>query len=161
MEICSNIAYFCSESLKDANIFVILTSDKSNSISPKLFSRVKKANKSNSDLFISINIGYDENESENIFKCYYFEGIKSFSRNGKKLSDFLCKEFKTNFSCIATLSSGAGYAVLKDTNMTSVYLEVGNINNADQAMLFKKRDYQKRIGDCIANAIIKYIKENL
>jgi len=161
IEICFNIVNYCVESLKNANISVILTSDRPGSVLTKLFSRIKKANKSNGDMLVSINIGYDENEAENIFKCYYFQGMKSFSRGGKKLADFLCKEFETVFPNIVTKSSGASYAVLKDTNMTSVYLEVGNINNPGQALLFEEKEYQKKIGDCIVNAVLKYIKEIL
>ena len=90
----------------------------------------------------------------------YFKGIKSFSRNGKRLADLICSEFE-NISGVSVQSSGASYAVLKDMNMTSVYIEGGNMNNKDLAVLLADRDFQQRTGRCIADAIIRYIAENL
>ncbi|MDD3520126.1 MAG: peptidoglycan-binding protein [Actinomycetota bacterium] len=161
IDFCSKISYFCSEILKANALSVFVTSEKTGSSYPRLFSRIKKANKSKGDLLLSINISCNENEDENIFRCHYFKGIKSFSRNGKILADFLCNEFEKNMPDTTVESLGASYAILKDTNMTSVYIEAGNMNNKKMAALLAKEDFQAQTGRCIADAIIKYIRENL
>ena len=161
IDICSKISEICSDILKNNGFLVSVTSDKAGNPYEGIFSRIKKANKAKGDLLVSTNIGYGENKDENILQCYYFKGIKSFSRNGKRLADLICSEFEKNISGVSVQSSGASYAVLKDTNMTSVYIEGGNMNNKDLAVLLADRDFQQRTGRCIADAIIRYIAENL
>lgn len=161
INLCSQISVFCSEILKNNGFEVFYTSDKTNTSSPGLFSRIKKANKAKGDLIVSINIGFDENKDENIFRAYYFKGIKSFSRNGKRLADLICAEFEKRIPDIFSESSGASFAVLKDTNMTSVYIEAGNMNNKNMAALLADRDFQQKTGMCIADALIKYIREDI
>ncbi len=161
IDVSLKISDICSDLLKNSGFSVSFTSGKKENSYEGIFTRIKKANKSKGDLLVSINIGYSDNESYNMLRCYFFKGIKSFSRNGKKLADLICSEFEKNITGITARSSGASYAVLKDTNMTSVYIEAGNMNNKNPAVLSANRDFQENTGRCIASALIKYIEENL
>ncbi len=161
IKFCSKIAEFCTESLQNSYFLINMPDEQTGSIKRSFSTRIKKANKSKANLFVSINTGFDENEDKNIYKCSYFKGVKSFSRNGKKLADFICSEFKENIPEIVTESFGASYAVLRDTNMTAVYIEVGNMNNKIHARQLADTDFQKKTGRCIAEALKKFVTEDL
>lgn len=160
IKFCSKITTFCADALKNDDFLINMPTDCSEAENMSFSSRIKKANKTKADLFISINIGFDEDKKANIYKCNYFQGIKSFSRNGKKLADLICSELKKNIPDIITRSFGTSYAILKDTNMTAIYIEAGNMNNDLYLRQLENNGCLKKTGYSIANALKKFVAED-
>ncbi len=161
LEICSSIVEFCKTQLEEAGFIVALSADKTKKNTLKLFNRIKKANKIKGDILISVNLGISENENDNDFNFYYFKGIKSHSRGGEKLSYIINNNFVENLGLKKSNIIGSNHAILKDTNMTAIYLELGSITNEDYRIILNLKSYQEKISYCITNAVIQFFKEVL
>jgi len=159
MQICKNIVQSCRDSLKKDGFDVFITFDDSKKYFPKLFSRIKKANKSKGDLLISINLNYCNDPNASGSSCYYFEGLKSFSIGGRKIAELIQDKLIKNLNMADCRVHGTSYAILKSTNMTSVLVEPGFISNHYEALKLKDTLYQSRISSCISEAVKEYLSE--
>lgn len=157
--ICKNIINDCRNLLEKDGIEVAVTVDGSKKYIPKLFNRIKKINKSNGDLLISVNLNHCEDSNAIGSSCYYFQGIKSFSIEGKKIAEVIQDKLIRNLGITDCRVHGTSYAILKDTNMTAVLVEPGFISNNYEYLKLKEDGYQKEISRCIFEAIKEYLSE--
>lgn len=156
---CSQIANGCRRLLEEEGFDVFITIDESKKIIPGLYSRIKKANKSKGDLLVSINLNYCMDSNACGSSCYYFKGLKSFSIGGKKIADLIQDKLVKKLNMTDCRVHGTSYAILKDTNMTSVLVEPGFISNVSEAINLNNIDYQNKVSLCIFEAIKEYLSE--
>ena len=159
MQICSRIADKCRVFLEEEKFEVIETVNKSGKFFPGLYSRIKRANKSKGDLLVSINLNYCPDPKASGSSCYYFKGLKSFSVGGKKIAEMIQEKLIKKLKMTDCRVHGTGYAILKDTSMTSVLVEPGFISNNSEALNLQDSDYQERISLCIFEAIKEFLNE--
>ena len=157
--ICSQIADRCRAFLEEEKFEVITTVDRSRKIFPGLYSRIRKANKSKGDLFVSINLNYCSDPKASGSSCYYFKGLKSFSTGGKKIAEMIQEKLIKKLNITDCRVHGTSYAILKDTSMISVLVEPGFISNTSEALNLQNNDYQDKISLCISEAIKEYLSE--
>jgi len=157
--ICSKIVENCRELLEKEGFGVFITVDKSGKNIPGIYSRIKKANKSKGDLLISINLNYCKDLNASGSSCYYFKGLKSFSVGGKKIAELIQEKLINKLNMADCRVNGAGYAILKDTNMTSVLVEPGFISNIAEAAKLNDIKYQQQISLCIFEAVKEYLND--
>ncbi|MCE5329492.1 peptidoglycan-binding protein [bacterium] len=159
IKICKNIVDKCRDSLEKEGFNVFITLDYSKKYFPKLFSRIKKANKSKGDLLVSINLNYCNDSEASGSSCYYFKGLKSFSIGGRRIAELIQDKLIKNLNMTDCRIHGTSYAILKSTNMTSVLVEPGFISNYYEALKLKDPKYQNDISNCISEAIKQYLNE--
>jgi N-acetylmuramoyl-L-alanine amidase len=157
--ICNNIVNYCKELLINDGFDVFITVDESKKNIPGIYNRIKKANKSNGDLLISINLNFCNDINASGSSCYYFKGLKSFSVEGKKLAEIIQENLIKKLNMNDCRVHGAAFAILKDTNMTSVLVEPGFITNDYELSKLNDESYQKNISLCIFEAIKRYLND--
>ncbi len=158
LQICSRISDKCRVLLAE-EFEVISTVNESGKIFPGLYSRIKRANKSKGDLLLSINLNYCSDPKASGSSCYYFKGLKSFSVGGKKIAEIIQEKLINKLKMTDCRVHGTGYAILKDTSMTSVLIEPGFISNSFEAFNLQDNDYQDKISLCICEAVKEYLSE--
>ena len=156
MLICNQIIDKCRIMLEKEKFEIFLTVDKSKNSIPGLYNRIKKANKSNADMLVSINLNYCSDPKASGSSCYYFKGLKSFSVGGKKIAEMIQENLINKLKITDCRVHGTSYAILKDTSMTSVLIEPGFISNASEASHLADSNYQDEISLCIFEAIKEY-----
>jgi N-acetylmuramoyl-L-alanine amidase len=157
--VCSQIIDKCRILLEDEKFEVFTTVLKSRKFFPGLYSRIRKANKSKGDLLVSINLNYCSDPKASGSSCYYFKGLKSFSIGGKRIAELIQEKLIKKLKITDCRVHGTSYAILKDTNMTSVLVEPGFISNLPEAINLKNTDYQDEISLCIFESIKDYLSE--
>lgn len=160
IKICRNIVEKCKESLEKEGFNVFIASDYSKKSLPKLFNRIKKANKSKGDLLVSVNLNCCSDLEASGSSCYYFKGLKSFSLGGRRIAELIQDKLIRNLNMTDCRIHGTSYAILKSTNMTSVLVEPGFISNYHEALKLKDPKYQDEISNCISEATKQYLGES-
>ncbi len=156
--ICKSIAYYCKGFLEKGGINVLLTATDDESQSLFLKDRINYANRSESDILVSINLGYSKDRQANGSSCYYFKGLKSYSVDGKKIANLIQNRIVYNMGIADCRIHGSSYSILKETEMTSVLVEPAFISNKRQMEKLKQSEYQLDISQCISGAIIEFIR---
>lgn len=121
-----------------------------------LQTRCDIANKNNADYFISIHCdSYISNKDANGTSTYYY----SLSNEAAKLAAFMQGQI-TNY--MGTSDRGvktANYYVIKNTNCSSILIELGFLSNPHEEQQLKSESYQKKWGNAIADAFMNYIEK--
>lgn len=158
--ICRSIIDFCEEMLVKNGIKTVLTVNDIKNQSLFLFDRIDYANKSGGDIIISVNLNYSIDKDANGSSCFYFKGFKSYSIAGEKIATLIQDKLLYNLKLLDCRVHGAGYAILKETSMTSVLVEPAFISNVHERENLKKSSYQMAISKCIAEAVIEYLRSS-
>jgi N-acetylmuramoyl-L-alanine amidase len=171
----------------------VMTRDKDYDV--PLGKRVAIANASNGGLFISIHTGSAHSDELSGIGIYYpdYEGVgnesgeidvddmedekkdvevilkdmalSDYVNEGTILSELLQKNLTDIIPDQKIILKPAPISILKDVNMPSVLIEVGNITNSEDVKRLKDREYIDKIADAILNSIKDYNnageKENL
>lgn len=155
--ICRSIVNFCKDYLgkKGVNTVLTMNGESQNSFTGD---RIKYANKSGSDLLISINLSVSSDKEANGCSCYYFKGFHSYSVDGKKMANYIQDSLVNNMKILDCRTHGTSYSILKETIMTSVLVEPAFITNPEQRKKLEDSSYQFEISKNIGNAIIKFLK---
>ena len=145
--------------LKKYNINVIYVAESSSDIS--LYERVKIANDSNADIYVSIhanafgNNWNDANGFETLIYSYRDKKVMELAKdihnecvNISKLKDRGIKERKDLY-------------VLNKTKMPAVLLECGFMTNKKEAELLRSSKYRENIAVAVSKGILKYFNIKL
>jgi N-acetylmuramoyl-L-alanine amidase len=157
--ICRNITGFCRDMLAGYGYDVRTTFNEDESQGVFLFDRISNANNSGADYLVSINLNYSADPGANGSSCYYFRGLKSYSVAGSKLAGKIQDKLVAGLGLLDCRVHGAGYAILKNTEMVSVLVEPAFISNKEQRRQLQKTDYQKKLSEKISEAIEIYTKD--
>ncbi|MDY3823462.1 MAG: N-acetylmuramoyl-L-alanine amidase, partial [Streptococcus sp.] len=135
-----------------------------------LLDRSKKANSSNSDLFISIHFNASTNSATNGVETYYYQSYaeypsainKEFHNNSERLSrsnylaQVLQSEIVANTGALNRGVQRDTFAVLRETTAPAVLLELGYMSNVSEANKIKHEQYQNKLVNGIFSGIKKY-----
>ncbi len=119
-----------------------------------LSNRVKKANESKADLYISIHTNAETNPSWQGAQTFY----NAQSEEGKLLAVAIQDEFIKGLKTKRQALTG-DYFVLKNTEMPAVIVEVGFISNHKEGALLVDDSYQDKVAEAIFQGLIRYMSE--
>lgn len=116
--------------------------------------RTKRANDAKADLYISIHY----NALNSIWGSH--GGIETFhhpnSANGKKLADLVQFELIKSTGLRNRGVKSSNFQVLRETNMPSILVEAGFMDNLEEAKLMLDVEYQTKVAKAIVRGINSY-----
>lgn len=119
-----------------------------------LKSRTTKANNEKVDLYISIHY----NALQGIWGAH--GGIETFhhpnSKEGKRLADLVQVELIKSTGLKNRGVKAENFHVLRETNMPSILVEAGFMDNLEEAKLMLDVEYQNKVAKSILNGINSY-----
>lgn len=156
--------------LEEAGYTVILSRSADESVS--LMDRSAKANKSLSDMFVSIHFNASTNHSAHGIETYYYKYYEEYPskinaqyhNNSERLSRslFLAEALQSE----VVLKTGAKnngvlrntFAVLRETTAPAVLLELGYMSNSSEFQKINSDTYQKSLAEGIVSGILSYYR---
>ena len=137
-----------------------------------LVSRADQANKSNADMFLSIHFNAGGRGASYGIETYYYKARPEYTPaiNKDKHNDpeRLEKSRKLAQKIQQSLVSKTGaydrgvkretFAVLRETSIPSILVELGFIDNREEANKIKTNEYQEKLADGIVDGIVEYYK---
>ena len=137
-----------------------------------LVSRADQANKSNADMFLSIHFNAGGRGVSYGIETYYYKARPEYTPaiNKDKHNDpeRLEKSRKLAQKIQQSLVSKTGaydrgvkretFAVLRETSIPSILVELGFIDNREEANKIKTNEYQEKLADGIVDGIVEYYK---
>lgn len=157
--ICRSIVNFCRDILSRNGIETLLSISDDERQNIFLYDRIAYANRSEADLLISIDLNYSIDKNANGCSCFYFKGLKSHSIPGYRIANLIQDKITSNLKVLDCRVHGASYAILKETNMTSVLIEPAFISNFKERERLKESNYQMKISENIVEAILEYLSD--
>jgi len=157
--ICRSVVNFCRDMLARYDIETLLSISVGEKHNLFLSDRIDYANRSNADLLVSINLNYSVDKDANGCSCFYFKGFKSHSIPGYRIANLIQDRITDNLRVLDCRVHGANYAILKETNMTSVLVEPAFISNIKERERLKESNYQIKISENIVEAILEYLSD--
>ena len=148
---------------KEYNVNVILTRDKdetvgnASSLKEDLQNRVKIADGSNADMFISIHANSDvANPTKNGFEIYV-SAKNAFFQQSKILGSALTNAINNTYSISPDLKQrDEGILVLKETKTPAVMIECGYISNKEDLAFISNPQNQEKIARDILEGVVKF-----
>ena len=149
-----------AEMLKQSGAKVYITRKTDREVAPQpatdveeLQARADVANKTKSDIFVSIHLDSFTSPSAQGTTGYYYV-------NGSRASEQLATYIKEGvIEQIGTFDRGtktSNFYVVKHTTMPATLLEVAFISNPDEEAILKSEDGMKKIAQGIFNGIVRY-----
>ena len=137
-----------------------------------LVSRADQANKSNADMFLSIHFNAGGRGASYGIETYYYkarpEYIPAINKDKHNAPERLEKSRKLAQKIQQSLVSKTGaydrgvkretFAVLRETSIPSILVELGFIDNQAEANKIKTNEYQEKLADGIVDGIVEYYK---
>ena len=137
-----------------------------------LVSRADQANKSNADMFLSIHFNAGGRGSSYGIETYYYkdrpEYTPAINKDKHNDSERLEKSKKLAQKIQQSLVSKTGafdrgvkretFAVLRETSIPSILVELGFIDNQEEVKKIKTNEYQEKLADGIVDGIVEYYK---
>ena len=137
-----------------------------------LVSRADQANKSNADMFLSIHFNAGGRGASYGIETYYYKDRPEYTPaiNKDKHNDpeRLEKSRKLAQKIQQSLVSKTGaydrgvkretFAVLRETSIPSILVELGFIDNQEEVNKIKTNEYQDKLADGIVDGIVEYYK---
>ena len=137
-----------------------------------LVSRADQANKSNADMFLSIHFNAGGRGASYGIETYYYKARPEYTPaiNKDKHNDpeRLEKSRKLAQKIQQSLVSKTGaydrgvkretFAVLRETSIPSILVELGFIDNQEEVSKIKTNEYQEKLADGIVDGIVEYYK---
>ena len=137
-----------------------------------LVSRADQANKSNADMLLSIHFNAGGRGASYGIETYYYKARPEYTPaiNKDKHNDpeRLEKSRKLAQKIQQSLVSKTGaydrgvkretFAVLRETSIPSILVELGFIDNQEEASKIKTNEYQEKLADGIVDGIVEYYK---
>ena len=148
------LALLVQEELADRGVTVIMT--RSDDTYVELADRAQIANDADADLFVSLHRNYSESSSDTQGVEIWIHSSGS-ATSYAAANDILDRLIQTNISTSRGVKSGtqgsndSNYAVIRETAMTSMIIEMGFMSNEEDLTLFRKNKeaYAKAIADGI------------
>lgn len=160
-----DISFKIRETLENCGFSVVMTRENNDSLGAtekeSLQKRCDVANNAKANLFLSIH--------QNVFDGTV-KGTEGYYYQTNAKAKELLSEITKNISAILgnnnrgakpdTLAGQGSLYVVRNTNMTSILIECGFMDNASDVSKLSSNDYQYKIADAITNAIIKVYGTN-
>ena len=129
---------------------------RNNEVEVDLSPRVALANKTNTDIFVSIHANASRGKKR------YINGIETFYYSGWR-GRLLAEKIQKEILKVSPGSPDRGvrrgrYFVIKRTNMPAVLAEIGFVTGRLDARRLEKRIHRKRVAFAIAKGILEYFK---
>lgn len=153
-EINLDMAYRLRDALNQqgAEVYMTRTEDRFHTLDD----RVRAANESGADLFISLHVNRMPGHPE----CF---GAQTFfhpaSEEGKRLALTLQEELLKVDPENYRTTLGGDFKVLRQTKMPGALVEIGFLTNARDRGLIKEEEYRNNITGAIVTGIIRYVNE--
>lgn len=139
--------------LEDAGINVIMTRTSDTYVS--LGDRSRKANSSNADLFLSFHGNAFNGEVSGI-ETYWYD--KYASAESERLARTIQDEVIRATGGRSRGAKKGNFHVIRETKIPSALLEVGFVDNPEEAKKLKQESYQKSIVQGAINGILSFLK---
>lgn len=151
-DVCFAIARLAEAALAAAGAQVYLS--RSTHDSPDAAVRTTLANVLDADVYLALHTGGDRAGAG----AHYFGHERYASEAGRHLASLLLDET----SGVGFASRGATpktFAILRDTRMPAVFLEIGTITDPGDEKLLTDAGSQARLAEAIARAIVRYARD--
>lgn len=155
-ELVLDISKRLEKRLVNSNYGVLMT--RTDDTYPTLDERVKLANESGANAFVSIHV--------NAFTSSSAHGTETFwnATNASSDSKLLAEEIQKQLvAALGTYNRGVngkqGFKVIKDTEIPSVLVEVAFVSNPNEAQLLSDPAFRQKAADAIYNGIINYFNK--
>jgi len=147
LEVANRVAWFCA----NHGIGYILTRYGDRFIG--LPDRIRVSNNSKAKLFISIHCNYALNEKVRGVETWYFKNSNTGKNLAKKLQE---KLLSLKYTIDRKIQAGS-FFVLRNSIMPAVLVELGFLQNKDDALFLADENNQNRV----AYLVFEFIKENI
>lgn len=148
-DITLSIVLLLQEKLESEGAAVVLTRSADYDVS--LPNRSEIANNAGANYFISIHCNsYEDDSSVTGFECYYYQSAKS-----ENLAEAITST-ADNHSISTRKVKEENYAVLRETAIPAVLIEVGFLTNAEERGKLLSPEYQELLAETIASGILDY-----
>ncbi|MBS4178101.1 N-acetylmuramoyl-L-alanine amidase [Lederbergia citrea] len=153
-EIVLDIAKRVNSKLNESLANVVMTRE--TDVFLELQDRVKLAEKSGADIFVSIHVNSFSSPSANGTETYY---DKTYApKESRELAEEIQKEL---LKALGTTDRGvkeSGFYVIKNNKMPSVLIEIAFISNGNDAKKLADNTYRQKAADAIYRGIMNYYK---
>ncbi|MCI8477566.1 MAG: N-acetylmuramoyl-L-alanine amidase [Oscillospiraceae bacterium] len=148
-DITLSIVLLLQEKLESEGAAVVLT--RSTDYDVSLPDRSEIANKAGANYFISIHCNsYEDDSSVKGFECYYYQSAKS-----ENLAEAITSEADSHSISTREVKE-ENYAVLRETAIPAVLIEVGFLTNTEERGKLMSQEYQELLAEAIASGILGY-----
>ena len=148
-DITLSIVLLLQEKLESEGAAVVLT--RSTDYDVSLPDRSAIANSAGANYFISIHCNsYEDDSSVKGFECYYYQSAES-----ENLAETITSEADSH-SISTRKVKEENYAVLRETAIPAVLIEVGFLTNAEERGKLLSQEYQELLAEAIASGILNY-----
>ena len=148
-DITLSIVLLLQEKLEAEGATVVLTRSSDHDVS--LPDRSEIANNEGANYFISIHCNsYEADSSVKGFECYYYQSTES-----ENLAESITSSAE-DCSISTRKVKEENYAVLRETAIPAVLIEVGFLTNKEERGKLVSPEYQELLAEAIANGILGY-----
>lgn len=148
-DITLSIVLLLQEKLESEGATVVLTRNADKDVS--LPDRSEIANNAGANCFISIHCSsYEEDSSVKGFECYYYQSTKSES-----LAESITSSAE-DYSISTRDVKEEDYAVLQETAIPAVLIDVGVLTNPEECGRLLSPEYQEILAEAITSGILNY-----
>ena len=137
-----------------------------------LVSRADQANKSNADMFLSIHFNAGGRGASYGIETYYYKARPEYTpainkdkhndperlEKSRKLAQKIQKSLVSKTGAFDRGVKRETFAVLRETSIPSILVELGFIDNKEEASKIKTNEYQEKLADGIVDGIVEYYK---
>ena len=153
-DVVLDVSRIVAKLLSEKGVSVKMTRNKE--LDLDLSPRVALANKTNSDIFVSIHANASRGKKR------YINGIETFYYSGWR-GRLLAEKIQKEILKVSPGSPDRGvrrgrYYVIKRTNMPAVLAEIGFVTGRLDARRLEKRIHRRRVAFAIAKGILEYFK---
>ena len=137
-----------------------------------LVSRADQANKSNADMFLSIHFNAGGRGAAYGIETYYYKPEAGYTpainkenhnnpdriEKSRKLANKIQQNLLYKTGAYDRGVKRASFAVLRETSIPSILVELGFIDNQEEVNKIKTNEYQEKLADGIVDGIVEYYK---
>lgn len=154
-----SVAVQLAELLRDGGYQVKLyrSTNSENVLSGKsadLTNRARTANEWGADYFISIHTNSSPNPAANGFEAYIYR----LGNYAQPIAESIVNSFTSRLGSKNNGVRAANFAVLRQTRMPAVLLELGYLSNPTEALNLNSPAWQTAAAEAIYNGIYNYVK---
>ena len=137
-----------------------------------LVNRADQANKSNADMFLSIHFNAGGRGTAYGIETYYYKHEQGYEpainkdkhnsperiEKSRKLANKIQQNLLYKTGAYDRGVKRASFAVLRETSIPSILVELGFIDNQEEVNKIKTNEYQEKLADGIVDGIVEYYK---
>lgn len=124
--------------------------------SADLTNRARMANNWGADYFVSIHTNSSPNPAANGFEAYVYR----LGGRAQALAESIVRSFVNRLGSKNNGVRSANFAVLRQTDMPAVLLELGYLSNPTEALNLNSSAWQSAAAQAIYDGIYNYVKPN-